>query len=280
MPRRTKIAVSAAPDLDAPLQQERAWSVRIREPVGAIRLAVQILAGPLRGALDQLDDVSRARVRSVLDALEASTRQVCELMTELPLLLPVAANMGPGIVAPAPAPAKARAKAVRPAPPPVVEPPPVVSHAVDVDELLRRLEIVTVTRSALPMLLAVDAREGLKAADAGRELLSCLVGLLDRAAKDSARARPGGRPWTIEVRAFLDPAEVLGDEMHVVLEIRHDGTPLHRGVGAWLEGAAEAPSDEPALVAARAVAQGAGGRLEALCAGAKTAIRLRLPESR
>ena len=259
-----KVVVSAARDLgSSDAKDTRPWAVRIREPVGAVRLAVQILAGPLRSALDQLDDVSRARVRSVLETLEASTRQLCKLVQQLPPTgLPEAANDPPPPLA-APTPSA----------------PPGPQHAVDVDELLGRVEIVTVTRSSLPVLLAVDAREGLKAADPGRDLLATLVALLERAAADSARARPHARPWTLEIRAFVDPAEVLGDDMHVVLEIRHDGTPLAAEVVAWLDDAGPAPSDEPALLAARDVAQRAGGRLEALCAGSKTAIRLRLPES-
>jgi hypothetical protein len=270
--------VSAARELGGEIEIERALVVRLREPMGAVRLAVQILAGPLSRGLDQLDEVTRARVKSVLQTLEQSTREVCEMLAATPVIdvrAPAANGPSPAVTpiavsAPSPRSAPPAANAMHRAAGP---------RAVDIDELLRRLEIVTVTRSSLPVLLAVDAHAGLQAADAGRELLPAIVGLVERATRNSAEARPGARPWTVEVRAFIDPAEILGDEMHVVLEVRHDGTPLRREVVAWLEGSGGAPADELALVTAKTVAEAAGGRVEALCAGTKTAIRVRLPES-
>ena len=263
--------MTAAPKLSPEFEIERALVARLREPMGAVRLAVQILAGPLQRGLEQLDEVTRARVQSVLQTLEQSTKQVCEILATAPVVQ-VQAPTANG-----PAPRMSVEKATRAANGPAVASGP---RAVDVDELLRRLEIVTVTRSSVPMLLMVDAHPGLHAADAGRELLPTVVGLVERAARDSAHARPHARPCTVEVRAFVDPAEILGDEMHVVLEVRHDGTALSPAVRAWLESGGPTPHDEPALVAAKTLADAAGGRLEALGSGTKTAIRVRLPESK
>jgi hypothetical protein len=267
--------VSAAQKLSNEIEIERSVVTRLREPVGAVRLAVQILAGPLSRGIDQLDEVTRARVSSVLQTLEQSTRQVCDILATVPVIdthAPAANGPAPSMPAP-------RRKAESATAPPAARQPGPGPRAVDVDELLRRLEIVTVTRASVPVLLAVDAHAGLQAADAGPDLLATIVGLVERAARDSAQARPHGRPWTVEVRAFVDPAEILGDEMHVVIEVRHDGTPLSRSVVAWLEGGAAAPEGEAPLAAAKALAEAAGGRVEALSAGTKTAIRLRLPES-
>ena len=271
--------MTAAPKLSSELVTDRALVARIREPMGAVRLAVQILAGPMARALEQLDEVTRARVQSVLQTLEQSTKQVCDVLAAYPVndAQAPAAN-GPVIAAP---PAKVAAPRAR-APMVAANGPMRAAgpRTVDVDDLLRKLEIVTVTRSALPVMLSVDAHAGLQAVDAGRELLPTIVGLVERATRDSAEARPHARPWTVEVRAFVDPAEILGDEMHVVIEVRHDGTAIRREVIAWLEGNGAAPVDEPALVAAKAVAEAAGGRVEVLGAGPKTAVRVRLPESR
>ncbi len=265
--------MTAAPKLSSEIDNDKTLVARLREPMGTVRLAVQILAGPLQRALEQVDDVTRARVQSVLQTLEESTKQVCDVLATVPVVgVPAPAANGP-----APKPRMTVEKPMRAANGPSVASGP---KAVDVDELLHRLEIVTVTRTAVPMLLMVDAHAGLQAVDAGRELLPTVVGLVERAARDSAEARPHARPCTVEVRAFVDPAEILGDEMHVVIEVRHDGTPLSPTVSAWLEGRANAPEHEPALVAAKALAEAAGGRLEALASGTKTAIRVRLPESR
>jgi hypothetical protein len=256
--------VTAAPKLSSEFETDRALAARIREPMGAVRLAVQILAGPMARALDQLDEVTRARVQSVLQTLEPSTKQVCDVLAGFPVTDAQApAANGPLL------PTSGTAS-----------PKPAAPRNVDVDDLLRKLEIVTVTRSALPVMLSVDAHAGLQAVDAGRELLPTIVALVERATRDSAEARPHARPWTVEVRAFVDPAEILGDEMHVVIEVRHDGTAVRREVIAWLEGSGVEPSAEPALVAAKAVAEAAGGRIEVLGAGTKTAVRVRLPESR
>jgi hypothetical protein len=249
--------VTAAPKLSPEFEIERPLVARLREPMGAVRLAVQILAGPLQRGLEQLDEVTRARVQSVLQTLEQSTKQVCEILATAPVgqVQAPAAN--------GPAPRMSVEKTTRAANGPATA-----------------SEIVTVTRSSVPMLLMVDAHPGLQAADAGRELLPTVVGLVERAARDSAHARPHARPCTVEVRAFVDPAEILGDEMHVVLEVRHDGTALSPSVRAWLESGGPLPHDEPALVAAKTLADAAGGRLEALGSGTKTAIRVRLPESK
>jgi hypothetical protein len=273
--------VTAAPKLSSEFETDRALAARIREPMGAVRLAVQILAGPMARALDQLDEVTRARVQSVLQTLEQSTKQVCDVLAGFPVTDAQApAANGPllpksGTASPKPAAPRASAWVAANGPMRAAGP-----RNVDVDDLLRKLEIVTVTRSALPVMLSVDAHAGLQAVDAGRELLPTIVALVERATRDSAEARPHARPWTVEVRAFVDPAEILGDEMHVVIEVRHDGTAVRREVIAWLEGSGVEPSAEPALVAAKAVAEAAGGRIEVLGAGTKTAVRVRLPESR
>src|SRR5687767_13573659 len=77
--------VTAAPKLSTEFETERALAARIREPMGAVRLAVQILAGPMARALEQLDEVTRARVQSVLQTLEQSTKQVCDVLAGFPV---------------------------------------------------------------------------------------------------------------------------------------------------------------------------------------------------
>ncbi len=55
----------------------------LRDPAGAVRLAVQLLAGPLRSAIRQSSPAEAARVCEVLSALETATAELTGLLTPL-----------------------------------------------------------------------------------------------------------------------------------------------------------------------------------------------------
>lgn len=227
----------------------------LRNPAGAVRLAVQLLAGPLRSAIRGSQPEEAARVSEVLGALETATAELTRLLAPLGLnslersaeviALPGASLCPQALVA-----------AVR--------------------QGVRQ-------RCQLPATLETTVEAGARPVAATQDLQVALVGLVENAMESMARRRPGGAPWTVELRVSLAPAEELGDEMHVVFDVRDCGDGLPPGVRRWLDDPTGAtPESAPSgpgmsLQLARRVAEGCGGRLVATRVSGGTRMQLRVP---
>jgi len=311
------LVAANGPDLQT-LERELALAREIvfdlRNPVGAARMAVQMLHGPLRKLLTRLDARDRVTVESVLSALDTSTQELCQAVGRLgtnpttghrrsppaarktPPAAPGAASAGASpqpaaaarpTPAPAPGPAPAPAAVVplptRPSPPAAP-----AERGVDVDELLSRLEVMMVTRSELPALLAVSGDGELRVELPGPDLLRALGYLVDNALEALAKTNPTGAPWTVDVRAYADPQEVLGDELDVVIEIADRGAGPSSAVQTWLvaplgeRGAPSPKQDHPhgrGLQFTRRLVERHGGTLQVVRRGDQTIARIRLPSA-
>ncbi len=227
----------------------------LRDPAGAVRLAVQLLAGPLRSAIRDAQAQEAARVTEVLAALETATAELTRLLSPL----------GP----------------LSAAPPANVIPLP--RAALGPEALVAAVRQGVRQRCQLPATLETTVEPGARPAAATQDLQVALVGLVENAMESMARRRPQGAPWTVELRVSLEPAEELGDEMHVVFDVRDRGDGLPAGVRRWLEdptGAiVEASPSGPgmSLQLARRVAEGCGGVLVASRVGGGTRMQLRVP---
>lgn len=216
------------------LRRAQETIVQMRSPLGVIRMAVQMLQGPLKHLVSRLEGRDRFTVESMLASLEDSTRQACDAVAS-PFTVRPSSNAP--LPKHQPAAASPRAKG-----PPAVEPSPSTtprkaSGPVDVAELLSRLEVLVVTRSAYPALVAVDAASGLRLDVESSELLRVLSQLVEACLEAAHASAPGsGGPWTVGLRAYEDPAEVLGDEIDVVLEVRGQGAVFAPEVVSWMNG--------------------------------------------
>lgn len=292
-PIRASVRVTGG--VHAELAQAHRAIAQLRNPAGAIRLAVQILAGPLRQALAQIEPGQHAQVLSVLEALESSTTELCAALGAAPVpephsLLPQQAEPAANDdVSPSHAQPNTVAVAVPSGGPSLAAAVPTPQQPVpgvpwqDADDLLARLEVLVVTRSPLPALLSVDVAADLCPMVSGSDLLQALCGLVDNAIEASARAKPRAQPWTVEVRAFLASAEDRSGGMHVVFEVRDHGDGLPEAVTGWLAqntDELEASDQGPGagLRLARRVADDAGGRLEACRKSRRTCVRIRVPQ--
>lgn len=227
----------------------------LRNPAGAVRLAVQLLAGPLRSATAGASPEDAARVHEVLGALETATAELTRLLTPL----------GPLSAAPA------------------ADVIPLPRASMDGEALLAAVRQGVRQRCQLPATLETSVEPGIRPVASTGDLQVALVGLVENAMESMARRRPDGAPWIVELRVSLVPAEDLGDEMHVVFEVRDRGDGLPAGVRRWLEdptgASAESGPSAPgmSLQLARRVAEGAGGRLVATRVSGGTRMQLRVP---
>ncbi len=234
------------------LAQLRQTVDRLRDPAGAVRLAVQMLAGPLRAMLPTMDPATERRVEQVLTALDTATSELTALLG------PTSAE------------------------PPSSFTPRVIDGArarpVDVEAMLERVCAAVRQRCALPSTLTTAVESGVQPRISERDLQTALGGLIENAIEASARKRPGHSPWAVELRVYLDAAEELGDEMHVVFEVRDRGDGLPRAVLDWARGGdggcAEAGMS---LQLARRIAEDAGGRLSFTRVSGCTRVCLRVP---
>ncbi|HET6584236.1 MAG TPA: hypothetical protein VFG69_12325 [Nannocystaceae bacterium] len=273
----TLLAAAAWTEPRSPQATPAAW-LELRDTASAIRLAVQILRGPYAMIGD---GEMQARAREVLLSLEQSTRRLCDLVATVQ---PPANDAGPAASAPvvvaperpqpsAPsllASARARSTAAPSTPEPrtpsatlsAVRPAaPARSRAatgprtLDVAELLARLELVVATRAVAPLDLTVAAPPSIALAVDGAELLRTLVLMIEDVA-------PADGP--VDVRAFLDPTEDLGDALDVVFEVR-----------------ASASTTPPVASAAlRAAVDGLRGQLHVRRTHNGAALVMRLPSGR
>ncbi len=228
----------------------------LRNPAGAIRLAVQILVGPLRAALRGIEAGQASQVESVLGALEMATAELTHLLTPV-------ANV----------PALEGAQLI-------TMPPP----GAEVEDIVAGVRRALAEQSVLEHHVAVQAVPGLRPKANAADIQAALVGLLGNAIEASARRRPADAPWQVELRVTLEPAEDLGEEMAVVFEVRDRGDGLPPGVLSWLEDpdvmtpAPEFEGPGMSLQLARRVAEGAGGQLCARRIGGTTRVRLSVPQ--
>jgi signal transduction histidine kinase len=260
------------------VQRIRALIHDLRNPVGSVGIAVDLLLAMLGDELAAIDEGARLRAEGVLNALRASAEQLRHLVHDLNVHAP-----SPVLVAPV-APAAAAPTAVEPARPralSVAAAAPAHDQPVLVDELLRRLEVLTVTRCARPALLAVDATPGLRIPGTLQELLRALSNLVENGIEAAAAAVPGEGPWTVEVR-------VVADGEWVLLDVLNDGAAPSLDVQAWVLAPLDehdAPSSKAkdgglhgvGLKAVRRAVEPLGGKLELLRQGRSTVARVRLP---
>lgn len=297
--------------LEQELQLAREIVFDLRNPVGAVRMAVQMLHGPLHKLLQRLDARDRVTVESVLSALDSSTQELCQTVarlqpysgapplsrrrapTPVPLVAVPTQKQAPSVPAPAPPRTGRATRPERPERPPVAAVPdtraplPPPDGNVDVGALLSRLEMMVVTRSSLPAMLAVNAGGPLWVKVPGPDLLRSLGYLVENALEAASEADPKGAPWTVEVRAFSDLREVLGDELDVVIEIMDKGGGLPASVRQWC--AAPLTETLPAskkeggaarnrgLFFVRSLVEGCGGVLDVRRARDHTVVAIRLP---
>lgn len=227
----------------------------LRNPAGAVRLAVQMLAGPLRSALQGASVEDAARVADVLGALETATAELTRLL----------APLGPSVIRAA-------------------NDVPMARAPVGVEGIVAGVRQTIGQRVQLPAAVDAVVEPGLAPAADPEDLQTALVGLVQNAIESMARRRPKRAPWAVELRASLEPAEDLGEEMFVVFDVRDRGDGIPSAVMRWLDDPSGFAS-EPApggpgmsLRLARRVAEGAGGRLIATRVGGTTRVRLCVPQ--
>lgn len=227
----------------------------LRDPAGAVRLAVQMLAGPLRSATEGASPQDAARVSEVLGALETATAELTRLLAPLG---PLTATRAADVIA-------------------------LPSASMAPQALLAAIRQGVRQRCLLPATLETSVEPGVRPVAATGDLQVALVGLVENAMESMARRRPDDAPWTVELRVSLVAAEDLGDEMHVLFEVRDRGDGLPAGVRRWLEdpvgASAESGPSGPgmSLQLARRVAEGAGGRLVGTRVSGGTRMQLRVP---
>ncbi len=239
---------------DASRQREverlRATLDALRNPAGAVRLAVQMLAGPLRAAMHAASPEQAATVADVLGALDTATAELTQLLAPL--------------------------GAARPAGEVIALP----SLVPGVEAVVAGVRRTVGERVQLPATIESFVEPGLRPDVDAQDLQAALVGLVQNAIESMARRRPNGAPWTVELRATLEP---VGRGAHaVVFDVRDRGDGLPPSVMRWLGDTTPAPEavggPGMSLQLARRVAEGAGGTLLASRVSGTTRVRLRVPQ--
>lgn len=233
----------------------------LRNPVSAIRMATELLVGPLSSVKDKLEPRMALSVERTLSALQSSVEQVVHLV-QIEGKQP-RANLR---VVDGPENAQART-APRPTPPAQTQRP--ARTRVDVLALLRKLEIVIVTRSALPALLAVQCDRPLWLDVQGAELMRALSNLVENAIEASSKAAPKASPWTVHITCERDP------QGNCLFRVRNRGERPPAQVLQWLAQEEHQPGQGPrssktdgqvhglGLVSVRGVLEAQGGGLRA-----------------
>jgi signal transduction histidine kinase len=241
---------------DASRQREvdrlRATLDALRNPAGAVRLAVQMLAGPLRAAMEGASAEQAASVADVLGALETATAELTQLLAPLGAERPV----GELIALP--------------------------NAPLGVEAIVAGVRQTVSQRVRLPATVESIVEPGLRPDVDAKDLQAALVGLVQNAIESMARRRPNGAPWMVELRVTLEPS---GQGTHaVVFDVRDRGDGLPPSIMRWLGDATGLAPDAAdggpgmSLQLARRVAEGAGGRLLASRVGGTTRVRLCVPQ--
>lgn len=186
----------------------------LRNPIGAISMAAQMLRGPLASVQSHLDPSTAKNLRETLDALHCSVEQAVHLVrTEHGMRrMPV----------PAPSP-KPHLKVV--APPEAVAP----VTRLDVMAMLRKLEILVVTRSSIPALLAIECTTPLWVDAQGAELLRALSNLVENGIEASAAAGGDQGPWTVHLSCALQ------EDGSICFSVSNEGEPPPDELMTWLD---------------------------------------------
>lgn len=218
---------------------------RLRDPAGAIRMAVQLLSGPLRPALMRGGDTGPA-VRSVLRALEQSSRELSELL----LTADVPAN-------------------------------DVTYAQVAGAQLVTLLDDVAnevCRRASVKAHIEVSVRDVLSPAISPAELSVALSGLLENAVEASVRAYPDFSPM-VALHVFLRTG-AGPQERFVVFEIHDRGDGLPEELQAWLREPSHASCESAGTSwrLARRIVEDAGGHVEWTRLDGTTHVRLCFPD--
>ncbi|TPV95899.1 MAG: HAMP domain-containing histidine kinase [Myxococcales bacterium FL481] len=274
MPRSEHATSDSPPSLADVAEQMTQLVHDLRNPVGAVSMAIELLQGPFAEHLAALPEPARDQVHTTLGALAESSSQLRHLVEDLTRL--GAAACGQITVARAVA-------AKRPVVP--LEPPATFTPKTSIlglRDLLGRLEILTVTRSSLPALLAVDCAGDVQVEVNGPELLRALSNLVENAIEASAAAAPSRDPWTVWIR-------VRDQDNTVCIDVSNLGHAPPDEVMRWLEAASPPAAPAPAsskaesglhgvgLPIVRRVAEQCGGRLVARHRDGTTVMTLQLP---
>lgn len=286
--------LQATPD-PGPWAQEvdraRALVHDLRNPIGAIALATELLQGPLAKVQVHLDPKTAKSLQTTLEALSCAVEQAVYLVKSehhapRPDLRVVSAVEDPApepesTVAPKAAPSSAAPKKAK-----LKRAPRQSSSTVDVVALLRKLEILVVTRSELPVLLAVQCSNAMRLRANGAELMRALSNLVENAIEASAKGAPNRQPWTVNVRC-----EVQDDGGCVFIVSNHGDAPSSE-VMRWLQDESATPLSGPAssksdaalhgvgLSSVRRVMEELGGGLTATHREGETEFRAWMPAQR
>ncbi|MEE9382211.1 MAG: HAMP domain-containing sensor histidine kinase [Nannocystaceae bacterium] len=259
-------------DLEEVLERMRQLVHDMRNPIGTVGLAVELLSGPFAEALQRLPGPARDHIGRTLLALGESAQQLRHLVSDLEALGVRSRTFG----------SQSGAQTAHRATPITSAAPCAKPSRLRLTELLGRLEILTVTRSALPALLAVECPEHLMLDVNGPELLRALSNLVENAIEASAEAAPGASPWTVSVRAREDGASVC-------IDVANRGGALAYEIQTWVaapSSVGETPrSSKPdddglhgvGLPIVRRVAQTYDGELLARSDRGTTTMTLRFP---
>lgn len=179
------------------VERARALVHDLRNPIGAIALATELLQGPLGKVQTSLERKDAQNLRTILEALSCAVEQAVHLVQAEHAqpradlhLVSVPTEAPPAPKAKGPTPAKPAKKAPK-------------KGVVDVVAMLRKLEILIVTRSSLPALLAVQCSTPLWLSAQGAELMRVLSNLVENGIEASARAKPTHGPWTVNLSCEL-----------------------------------------------------------------------------
>jgi len=231
------------------VERLRATLEALRNPAGAVRIAVQALVSEL-GQLEQKDGIGE-----VMRALANATAELTHLLAPLG---PTASRSPADVIS--------------------------MYSAPGVEGMLRDLRRSVAEQVRLPATLDLRVEPGLMP-DADRDGLAvALTGLVQNAVEAMARRRPKRSPWQVELRATLEADWDLGGRMCVVFEVRDHGDGIPPALARWLDdpnGSGSSSSSEGpgmTLQLARRIAEDALGRLTMSRVAGTTRVRLSVPQ--
>lgn len=231
----------------------RAYVHDLRNPAGAIGMAANLLGSTVGPLIDALPAAQRALARTALAALSESVDQMRHILDHLSAQLPAPlVEHGPSG--------------------PVVEAFARPS-SVALDEVLRRLEILVVTRSATPGLVHVACPPGLSVLGRPSEILRAMVNVVENALE---AASSGGRK---QPRVEVTARAVRGG---VEVTVANAGPKMPEAVAAYLEGRSETPpisthGNGIGVTVVRRVMEGHGGSVRVVRRHGVTYVTLRFP---
>lgn len=253
----------------------------LRNPIGAIAMACEMLRGPLANVQSQLAPAAARQLRETLEALHCSAEQAVHLVrTEHGMRR---TPVPPASLART---EKAQSSHLQVVQAPKETPPEPKASRVEVLALLRKLEILVVTRSSIPALLAIQCATPLWIDAQGAELLRVLSNLIENGIEASAAARAGNGPWTVNLCCTLE------DDDSVRFSVSNEGNSPAEELLTWLShedprgtpGPASTKTDGSlhgmGLRSVRTILEGFQGKLSAKHSEGVTTFEAWLPASR